>query len=112
MFIPISFRFFRLLRIGVCRKQKDQENLNKHKDGISNEPKPTKHSPKSGNNQGEDNSAYHELGDFSQESQYDKLPWYNYRNQDFSVHNYVQFKHILLNNSIGLDNRHVFPLLV
>lgn len=62
---------FRQLRIGMCRQQKDQENLNKHNEGHSNEPK---HSPKYENKQGEDNSAYYELGDFSQKSQYDKLP--------------------------------------
>lgn len=65
---------FRLLRIGMCRQQKDQENLNKHNEGHSNEPKHTKHSPKYENKQGEDNSAYYDLGDFSQESQYAKLP--------------------------------------
>lgn len=65
---------FRILRTDVCRQQKDQEILNKHNEGISNEAKSTKHSPKSTYNQGEDNSAYYELGDFSQESQYDKLP--------------------------------------
>lgn len=90
LFIPIPIRFFRLLRIGVCRQQNDQENLNKHKDGIINEPKHTKHSPKSGYNQGEDNSAYHELENFSPESQYDKLPWHTYRNPNFSVQNYVR----------------------
>lgn len=66
--------FFRLLRISVCRQQKDQENITRHNEGITNESKHLKNSPKSGNKQGEDNSAYYELGDFSQESQYDKLP--------------------------------------
>lgn len=66
--------FFRLLRISVCRQQKDQENITRHNEGITNESKHLKHSPKSGDKQGEDNSAYYELGDFPQESQYDKLP--------------------------------------
>lgn len=74
MFKPILLGFFRLLRIGMCRQQKNQENLNKHNEGHSNEPKHTKHSPKYENKQGEDNSAYYELGDFSPKSQYDKLP--------------------------------------
>lgn len=56
----------------MCRQQKDQENLKRHKDGICNEPKHTKHSRKSGDNQ-EDNSVYNELEDFTQESQYDEL---------------------------------------
>uniref|UniRef100_K1PXW3 Scavenger receptor class F member 2 n=1 Tax=Magallana gigas TaxID=29159 RepID=K1PXW3_MAGGI len=72
--IVIVFLIVRLLRIGMCRQQKDQENLNKHNEGHSNEPKHTKHSPKYENKQGEDNSAYYELGDFSPKSQYDKLP--------------------------------------
>nr|XP_034322183.1 multiple epidermal growth factor-like domains protein 10 isoform X3 [Crassostrea gigas] len=72
--LVIVFLIVRLLRIGMCRQQKDQENLNKHNKGHSNEPKHTKHSPKYENKQGEDNSAYYELGDFSQESQYAKLP--------------------------------------
>lgn len=79
----------------MCRQQKDQEILNKHNEGISNEAKSTKQFPKSTNNQGEDNSSYYELGDFSQESQYDKLPshdWHNHRNL-FSVHNYVYEYH-------------------
>lgn len=79
----------------MCRQQKDQEILNKHNEGISNEAKSTKHFPKCTYNQGEDNSAYYELGDFSQESQYDKLPshdWHNHRNL-FSVHNYVYEYH-------------------
>lgn len=72
-FEPIPHGFFRILRTDVCRQQKDKEILNKHNEGISNEAKSTKHFPKSTYNQGEDNSAYYELGDFSQESQYDKL---------------------------------------
>lgn len=68
------FLIVRLQRIGMCRQQKDQENLHKHNEGTSDEPKPSKHSPKYENKQGEDNSAYYELGDFSQKSQYDKLP--------------------------------------
>lgn len=73
--------FFRLLRISVCKQQKNQEYLNRHNEGITNESKHLTHSPKSGNKQGEDNSAYYELGDFSQESQYDKLPWSRNTNQ-------------------------------
>lgn len=80
---------FRLQRIGMCRQQKDQENLHKHNEGTSDEPKPSKHSPKYENKQGEDNSAYYELGDFSQKSQYDKLPWLNCGNPNVAVQYYV-----------------------
>lgn len=73
----------------MCRQQKDQKNLNKHNEGNSDEPKPSKYSPKYENRQGEDNSAYYELGDFSQKSQYDKLPWLNCRNPNIVVHYYV-----------------------
>lgn len=86
----------------MCRQQKDQENLNKHNKGHSNEPKHTKHSPKYENKQGEDNSAYYELGDFSQESQYAKLPWHNCTKPNVVVHYYVceKITHLLLFGSI------------
>lgn len=73
----------------MCRQQKDQKNLHKHNEGNSDEPKPSKHSPKYENRQGEDNSAYHELEDFSKEYQYDKLPWQNCRNPNVAMHYYV-----------------------
>lgn len=58
----------------MYKQQKNQKNITKHNKKITNKSKHLKHSPKSKNKQKKNNSTYYKLKNFSQKSQYNKLP--------------------------------------
>lgn len=64
----------RKLRHASCYRQKKEENSNYHLNDAIKEMEHTPPSPKSTYHHDKDNTGYLELGEISQESQYDQIP--------------------------------------
>lgn len=70
----VLYFLLRKLRHANCYRQKKEENSDYHLNDAIKEMEHTPPSPKSTYNRDKDNPDYLELGEISQESQYDQIP--------------------------------------
>lgn len=70
----VLYFLLRKLRHANCNRQKKEENSDYHLNDAIKEMKHTPPSPKATYNRDKDNPEYLELGEISQESQYDQHP--------------------------------------